>query len=74
MLIMSWVSAICSGQKVGAYLSDISCAFVRAFQILLLAKIYDFEVDSIYPNFLESYPAPSKGILVMEDVSSEAIA
>ena len=74
MLIMFWILAICSWQKVGAYLSDISGAFDRVFQILLLAKLYGFGVGSIYLNFLESYLAPRKGKVVVQGASSEAIA
>ena len=32
MLMMTWILAVCSGQKIGAYLSDISDAFDRVFK------------------------------------------
>ena len=38
MLMMSWILAICSGKKVGAFLSDISGAFDKVFKPYLLAK------------------------------------
>ena len=71
MLIMSWILAICCGQKVGAYLSDISGAFDRVFKTFLLAKLYAFGVGSKYLNFLESYLAPRKGKVVVQGASSE---
>ena len=74
MLIIFWILAISSGQKVGAYLSDIADAFDRIFQICLLAKLHGFEIDSVYLIFLESYFAPRKVKETLQDASSEAIA
>ena len=55
MLMMSWILAVCSGKKVGAYLSDISGAFDRVFKIYILAKLYAAGVGSRNLIFLESY-------------------
>jgi len=71
MLIMSWILAICCGQKVGAYLSDISGAFDRVFKTYLLAKLYAVGVGSKYLNFLDSYLAPRKGKVVVQGAASE---
>ena len=42
--MMTWILAICSGQKIGAYLSDITGAFDRVFKIYMLAKLHFFFV------------------------------
>ena len=68
---MSLILAICCGQKIGAYLSDISGAFERVFKTLLLTKLSAFEVGSTYLNFLESYLAPRKGKVVVQGASSD---
>ena len=60
MLVMSWVLAICSGKKVGAYLSDISGAFDRVFKPYLLGKLQQAGVGSTYLNFLDAYLAEER--------------
>ena len=74
MLIVSWILGICTGKKIGAYLSDISGAFDRVFKILLLAKLYAKGVGSKYLNFLDAYLAPRKGKVVVQGSASEEIA
>ena len=71
MLMMSWILAVCSGKKVGAYLNDISGAFDRVFKTYILAKLYAAGVGSRYLNFLESYLAPRKGRVVVQGSFSE---
>ena len=70
MLVMSWVLAICSGKKIGAYLSDITGAFDRVFTPYLLAKLQSAGVGSTYLNFLSSYLAPRKGKVVVQGSAS----
>ena len=48
MLIMSWILAICSGEKIGAYLSDITGAFDRVFKAYLLAKLNAAGIGPIF--------------------------
>ena len=71
MLVMSWILAICSGQKIGAYLSDITGAFDRVFKIHLLAKLYAVGVGSTYLNFLDAYLSPRQGKVVVQGAASE---
>ena len=71
MLVMSWILGVCSDQKIGAYLSDISGAFDRVFKIYLLAKLYAVGVGSTYLNFLDAYLAPREGKVVVQGVSSD---
>ena len=66
MLIMSWLLAICTGKKIGAYLSDISGAFDRVFEPYILAKLHACEEDAIFLNFLDAYLAPRKGQVVVQ--------
>ena len=55
MLMMSWILAICSGKKVGAFLSDISGAFDKVFKFYLLAKLQGHGVGPDVLNFLDVY-------------------
>ena len=71
MLVMSWILGICSGHKIGAYLSDITGAFDRVFKVYLLAKLYRAGVGSTYLNFLDAYLAPREGKVVVQGASSE---
>ena len=71
MLVMSWILAICSGEKIGAYLSDITGAFDRVFKIYLLAKLNAAGVGVTFLNFLDSYLAPRQGKVVVQGESSD---
>ena len=71
MLVMSWILAICFGNKVGAYLSDITGAFDRVFKIYLLAKLNAAGIGPIFLNFLDSYLAPRQGKVVVQGESSD---
>ena len=71
MLMMSWILAVCSGKKVGAYLSDITGAFDRVCKIYLLAKLHAAGVGSKFLNFLDSYLSPRKGKVVVQGAESE---
>ena len=71
MLVMSWILGICTGKKVGAYLSDISGAFDRVFKIYLLAKLHAAGAGTTYLNFLDAYLAPRKGKVVVQGEASD---
>ena len=40
LCVSSWILGICTGKKIGAYLSDISGAFDRVCKDFLMAKLY----------------------------------
>ena len=71
MLMMTWILAVCSGQKIGAYLSDISGAFDRVFKIYMLAKLHAAGVGPKYLNFLDAYLSPRKGKVVVQGEASD---
>jgi len=73
MLMLSWILAVCSNKKIGAYLSDISGAFDRVFKIYLLAKLHAAGVGADYLNFLDSYRSPRRGRVVVQGASSDEI-
>ena len=66
MLIMSWILAICTGKKVGAYLSDISGAFDRISKPYMLAKLHACGVGATFLNFLDAYLSPRKGQVIVQ--------
>ena len=70
-LIMEWILAICSGKKVGAYLSDISGAFDKVCKEYLLSKLNAAGVGSVYLNFLDAYLSPRQGQVVVEGEFSD---
>ena len=72
MLMMSWILAICTGSKVGAYLSDISGAFDRVFKPYLLSKLQGCGVGQKSLDFLDAYLSPRKGQVVVQGASSDA--
>ena len=72
-LMMSWILAICTGNKVGAYLSDITGAFDRVFKDYLMAKLQAAGVGTTYLNFLNSYLNPRDAQVAVEGVSSDVI-
>ena len=51
-VIMAWILAVCTGNKIATYLGDISGAFDRVFADYLLAKLQAAGVGSQYLNFL----------------------
>ena len=74
MLMMSWILAICSGKKVGAFLSDISGAFDKVFKPYLLAKLQGYGVGPEVLNFLDAYLAPRIGQVCVQGVLSEIMS
>ena len=67
----SWIKAICSGQKVGLYLSDITGAFDRVFKNFMLAKLHSVGVPDVYLDFLSAYLEPRIGHVAVENVLSD---
>ena len=65
---------ICTGKKIGAYLSDISAAFDRVFKYYLLAKLHRAGVGSTYLNFLEAYLSPRQARVVVQGAVSETFS
>ena len=63
--------AVRSGEKVGAYLSDIADAFDTVFKPYLVGKLQQTGVRTTYLNFLDAYLAPRKGKVVVQGSSSE---
>ena len=72
MLMMAWLLAVCTGKKVGAYLSDISGAFDRVFKPYLLAKLQGYGVGEALLNFLDAYLSPRKGQVFVQGAQSES--
>ena len=70
-LMMSWILAACTGNKVAAYLGDISGAFDRVFKDYLLAKLQAAGVGALYLNFLDSYLQPRRAAVVVEGTASD---
>ena len=70
---MSWILAVCSGRKVGAYLSDISGAFDRVCKMFLLAKLNAAGIGDKFLNFIDAYLSPRKGRVVVQGAFSDEI-
>jgi hypothetical protein len=66
MLMLSFILAVCTGKKIGCFLSDISGAFDRVCKEILLAKMQGFGVGEIILKFLDSYLAPRIGNVVVQ--------
>ena len=66
-----WILAICTGNKIAAYLGDISGAFDRVYKDYLLAKLQAAGVGACFLNFLDSYLQPRKATVAVEGVTSE---
>ena len=64
----SWIPAICSGKKIGLYLSDITGAFDRVFKNFMIAKLHSVGVPDLYLDFLSSYLEPRIGHVAVESV------
>ena len=71
-LIMSWILAFSTGQKIAAYLSDITGAFDRVCKDYLMAKLQMAGVGHVYLNFIDSYLQPRQAQVVVEGIASEA--
>ena len=69
-LVMSWVLGICTGHKIGTYLSDITGACDRVFKDYNLAKLQAAGVGTKYLNFLDAYLQPRTGQVVVEGAFS----
>ena len=57
MLMMSFILAICTGKKIGCFLSDISGAFDRVCKEYLVAKLQGFGIGGTLLKFLDAYLA-----------------
>ena len=71
MLVMSWILAICTGKKVGGFLSDISGAFDRVNMLYMLGKLHCAGVGPQFLKFLSSYLAPRCGQVIVQGARSE---
>ena len=71
MLMMSWIHAICTDKKIGAYLSDITGAFDRVYKPYLLAKLQGFGIGAKFLNFLDAYLSPRRGQVVVQGAFSD---
>ena len=69
--VSSWILAICSGKKIGLYLSDITGAFDRVFKNFMIAKLHSVGVPDLYLDFLSSYLEPRIGHVAVESVLSD---
>jgi len=52
MCLAKWIHLICTGFKIGVYLSDISGAFDKVNRCLLLGKLAQFELPDTFLDFL----------------------
>ena len=71
--MMFWILSICTGNKIAAYLGDISGAFDRVYKDYLLAKLQTCGVGARYLNFLDAYLQPRKAVVAVEGVVSDEI-
>ena len=71
MLVLSWILAVCTGQKVVAYLSDISGAFDKVFVPYLITKFHRYGIGGALFNFLRSYLAPRTGQVKVQGILSD---
>jgi hypothetical protein len=62
---------ICSGYKIGIYLSDISGAFDKVFKDFMLAKLHSVGVPDVFLDFLNAYLEPRLGYVTVESALSE---
>lgn len=70
-LVMSWILGICTGNKIGGYLGDITGAFDRVFKDYLLAKLQAAGVGANYLNFLNAYLQPRRAKVIVEGEASD---
>ena len=71
--VMFWILAICTGNKIAAYLGDISGAFDRVYKDYLLAKLQASGIGARYLNFLDAYLQSRKAVVAVEGVISDEI-
>ena len=71
---MSGILAFCTGQKVPAYLNDITGAFDRVCKDYLMAKLHMAGVGHVYLNLPDSYLQPRRAQVVVEGTASDAFA
>ena len=69
--MLSWILAVCTGKKIGTWLSDISGAFDKVFKPYLLAKLQSFGVGPLFFKFLDSYISPCKGQVIVQGAYSD---
>ena len=72
LCVCTWLFAICTGYKIGAFLSDITGAFDRVFKNYLMAKLYRAGIGDVYLNFLNAYFEPRIGRVTIAGVFSDA--
>ena len=65
------ILAICTGKKVGGFLSDISGAFDRVNMLYMLGKLHCAGVGPQFLKFLSSYLAPRRGQVIVQGARSE---
>jgi hypothetical protein len=66
MLMLSFILAVCMGNKVGGFLSDISGAFDRVCKEILLSKLQGAGIEGPLLKFLDAYLAPRVGNVVVQ--------
>ena len=66
MLMLSFILAICTGKKIGCFLSDISGAFDRVCKEILISKLQGRGIGGILLKFLDAYLAPRIGNVVVQ--------
>ena len=71
MLMLSWILAICTANRMAAYLSDISDAFDKVFVPYLLTKLHRHGVGTTLLNFLASYLSPRSGQVCEKEAYSD---
>jgi hypothetical protein len=71
--VAKWVLAICSGKKIGLYLSDISGAFDKVSRVLLIGKLSQVGLPDTFLDFLNSYLSQREGFVRVEGALSEAM-
>ena len=69
---MSWIFAFCKGQKVVAYLNDITGAFDRFFKDYLTSKLQVAGVGHTYLNFLDAYLHSRRVQVDVEGICSDS--
>ena len=71
LCVCRWLLHICSGSKIGIYLSDISGAFDRVFKEFLIAKLQRAGIGEMYLKFLNAYLEPRVGRVAVAGIFSE---
>ena len=73
MCLAKWTLLICSGRKIGIYLSDISGAFDKVSRCLLIGKLAQLGLPDTFLDFLNAYLMPREGYVTVENAVSEAM-